>query len=65
MTTDTVGNVVEMDGGGKCAGTVILGATPALFTGVGVLADLVAGLAVEEAVVTAFANDGCWAGQTD
>ena len=65
MSTDTVGNVVEMDGGSECTGAVVLGATSALFTRVSVLADLVAGLAVEEAVVTAFANDGRWAGQTD
>jgi hypothetical protein len=65
VTTNAVGNMVEMDGGGECARAVVLGTTPALFARVCVLTDLVAGLAVEEAVIAALADDGSWAGQTD
>jgi hypothetical protein len=65
VTANTVGNVIEMNGGGECAGTVVLGTTPALFTRVCVFANLVAGLAVEETVIAALADNGSWARQTD
>lgn len=51
VSTDTICDMVEVHGRGERAGSVILGAAPALFARVGSLAHLVTGLPVQEAVV--------------
>ncbi|KAK3839722.1 MAG: hypothetical protein J3R72DRAFT_176002 [Linnemannia gamsii] len=66
MATNTVGNMVEMDGRSKRTRAVVLGTALALVAGIGSrVTDLVTGLAVEEAVVAALSVDGGSTGQAD
>lgn len=59
VSSDTVRDVVEVDGGGEGAGAIVFGTALALVTGIGGrVTDLVTGLAVEEAVVAALSVDG-------
>ena len=65
VSADAVGDVVEVHGGGKSAGAIVFGASPALFPQVCRLPDLVTGLAVQEAVVTALPVDSSLAHKGD
>ena len=66
MTTDTVCDMIEMNGGCKGAGPAVLCAPFTLVARISCRTpDLVAGLAVEETMVTGFSVNGGGTCQTD